>query len=534
MTKTSLSDPLRIDTIALAEGGRIGLTFCPGKKQAHAASGSWDRDLATDLQAIRDWGAVTVLTFMEPQELEAHQVADLGGSVEALGMDWLQLPVRDGGVPGEGFEQAWLYAGHRLRSQLLSGRSVLLHCRGGLGRTGMIAVRLLIELGRQPEEAIAAVRAARPGAIETEAQLRYVLDQKPPAFSGAALDRHMGCLLGGAVGDALGAPVEFESLREIRRRFGPKGITEFDPAFDGLGEITDDTQMTLFTAEGLVLAVDPQGGRELVDPVTSLYHAYLRWYDTQGGCSGRSAGCDETGRPLGHGWLSSHKELWSRRAPGTSTLSALGSDRAGSIQHPINNSKGCGAVMRMAPVGLLPDRLLPARDPRRRVFSLACEVGAITHGHPTGYLSAAVFATTIFELAVGAPLREAMAAAVSELVCWPRHEETLAAVNAALRLAESGSVPDGEAVESLGGGWVAEEALAIALYAALVGETFRSGVELAVNHGGDSDSTGAIAGNLLGLMHGACSIPNGWARDVELRDVIVRVAIDLLELGEAA
>ena len=132
-------------------GGRIGMTFCPGKRQRGAAMGDWERDLAADLARIADWGAAAVATLMEQHELERYGVPGLGEAVEALGMEWHHLPIPDVGVPDSLFEARWFYAGHRLRAHLLAGRRVLLHCRGGLGRTGTIAARLLVELGAAPE-----------------------------------------------------------------------------------------------------------------------------------------------------------------------------------------------------------------------------------------------------------------------------------------------------------------------------------------------------------------------------------------------
>ena len=108
------------------------------------------------------------------------------------------------------------------------------------------------------------------------------------------------------------------------------------------------------------------------------------------------------------------------------------------------------------------------------------------------------------------------------------HEEVSAALDRAVALASRGS-PSAKQVEALGGGWVAEEALAIAVYCALAaGEDFEHGVRLAVNHGGDSDSTGAIAGNLLGAALGTSAIPTRWLEAIELREVIERLGDDLV------
>lgn len=176
---TSLTHPLRIDAAQVINGGLIGMTLCPGKKQPIGMSGEWDRDLELDLCVIREWGAVAVVTLMEAYELAAYQVERLGELVEALGMEWHHLPIPDADVPGEPFEDQWTRVGPALRHHLKQGRRILLHCRGGLGRTGMIAARLLVELGTPPADAILAVRTARVGAIETDAQERHVLGAAP-------------------------------------------------------------------------------------------------------------------------------------------------------------------------------------------------------------------------------------------------------------------------------------------------------------------------------------------------------------------
>ncbi len=320
--------------------------------------------------------------------------------------------------------------------------------------------------------------------------------------------RAVGCLLGGAVGDALGAPVEFASLAAIRARYGPEGIRDFVPAYGVLGAITDDTQMTLFTAEGLLQALRRGRERGIWDPPTMVYHAYLRWLETQGA---RPPYPSEEAR---QGELLGIPALHASRAPGNTCLSALRSGRMGTPEMPLNDSKGCGGVMRAAPAGLV-----GVEDP----FELGCAVAAITHSHPSGYLAAGFLAALIAALAAGAELSEAMAPARSALIQWPRHEECLAAVDEAVRLTrEAPATP--ETVERLGAGWVAEEALAIALFAALATGDLERGVVLAVNHGGDSDSTGAIAGNILGALLGPEAIPARWLEHLELRDEIASLA----------
>jgi ADP-ribosyl-[dinitrogen reductase] hydrolase len=175
LKRTSLTHPLQIAAVAAgAEYGRIGITFCPGKIDRHAMTGAWDRDVATDLDAIREWGAAAIVTLLEPKELSLLSVENLGEEALRRNMLWFHLPIVDVSIPNEQFERKWDTAGERLRAILRSGDDVLVHCRGGLGRAGTIAARLLIELGIEPETAIARVRGVRPGAIETSDQERFV------------------------------------------------------------------------------------------------------------------------------------------------------------------------------------------------------------------------------------------------------------------------------------------------------------------------------------------------------------------------
>jgi ADP-ribosylglycohydrolase len=334
-------------------------------------------------------------------------------------------------------------------------------------------------------------------------------------------DRIRGTLLGGAVGDALGAPIEFDSLRAIRARFGAEGLREPAPAFGRLGAITDDTQMTLFTAEGLILAArDPAfAGRSGM--VRSVHRAYLRWLRTQGERSDHP-----TFERSDEGWLLGVQVLHDRRAPGNTCLSALRAARMGSVEQPLNHSKGCGGVMRIAPVGL--------SGAVGDAFATGCEIAAITHGHPTGFLAAGFLALAIREAASGTPLREACREALEELRRHPAHQECAAAVERAIALSEErrgAAAP--EDVESLGAGWVAEEALAIAIFCALAAPDLEGALRLAVNHGGDSDSTSAIAGNLLGASLGEAAIPTRWLALLELREETLRLAGELAEARSA-
>jgi ADP-ribosyl-[dinitrogen reductase] hydrolase len=178
MMRTSVSHPLGIAEVACGSG-IIGMTFCPGKKGTSTYGDPWDRDLAVDLERIRDWHADAVVTLMEEHEFDLLAVPDLGRAVEASGFEWHHLPIVDVSTPDEIFERSWEHSGEVLRDHLRRGGRVLVHCRGGLGRTGLVAARLLIEFGDPPEEAIFRVRDARPGAIETREQEGYVRSLPP-------------------------------------------------------------------------------------------------------------------------------------------------------------------------------------------------------------------------------------------------------------------------------------------------------------------------------------------------------------------
>ena len=327
------------------------------------------------------------------------------------------------------------------------------------------------------------------------------------------LKKFQGCLLGGAAGDALGAPVEFIRRASIIARFGPQGIQNYAPAYGGIGTITDDTQMTLFTAEGLLEALAGMKPDKAPSVERSVGQAYLRWLLTQGQKPRMEIRRDS--------WLFRQDALHHQRAPGNTCISALIA-----MKHPEefadNDSKGCGGVMRAAPAGLVAWALGSVRD----VFETGCNLAALTHGHPTGILPAGVLAVLIQALVEGATLKEGLHVAKAILREKPQHEETLGALEAAERLAISALSPH-EAIAQLGQAWVAEEALAISVYCALVAPTFREGVILSVNHDGDSDSTGSITGNLLGALYGVQAIPSEWLEPLELRDTITEMATDL-------
>lgn len=319
------------------------------------------------------------------------------------------------------------------------------------------------------------------------------------------LDRFRGCLLGGAIGDALGAPVEFSSAAEIEQRGGV-----LRAYFSG--HITDDTQMTLFTAEGLIKA-----WLSASSPVGAIHAAYRDWHRTQSMRIPDPFAATDS-------WLIQHRSLWSQRAPGLTCMSALA---ASTGPHKAeNDSKGCGGVMRVAPVGLA----------SAWPFELAAAAAELTHGHPTSSAASGAFALLISLLIGGATLRDAIAQMAADLSRRPGAEEAAAAISDARQLAviyPGKGIPAALDASGRGAGWIAEEALAVAIYACLRASDPVKALVLSVEHDGDSDSTGAIAGNILGAALGASWIPADWLQRLELRELINQMAADLLAIKES-
>ena len=325
-------------------------------------------------------------------------------------------------------------------------------------------------------------------------------------------EHYRGCLIGGALGDAFGSTVEFLSIDAIRDKYGEAGITDLVCAESGLAEITDDTQMTLFTAEGILRA---DSNNKIEQTTLSVYHAYLRWLVTQGYPKFKDYDF------IYDGWLLNTKELHAQRAPGNTCLSALLSKEKGTIEKPLNNSKGCGGAMRVAPAGLAYPKVL--------AFNMGAEFAAITHGHASGYLSSGALAYIIASIIEGSNLEEAVEEALAVLKTHEGHDECSLILEKAVELGYS-DLSDREVIKILGEGWVGEEALAIAVYCSLKHkDNYKNAIIASVNHSGDSDSTGAITGNIVGTYLGLNSIPEEWLSKLELREVIIKIADDLLE-----
>ena len=350
-------------------------------------------------------------------------------------------------------------------------------------------------------------------------------------------DQILGCIFGGAIGDALGYPVEFMDEAEIFATYGPEGITELElDKESGKALISDDTQMTLFTANGLLSGESAGKMRKSHwKPRNAVAAAYWDWLATQKYAShGIRPEFDEIEGNVC--WLVYVPELYNLRAPGNTCLSAL-NERGENldliedyIASRINDSKGCGGVMRVAPLALKFHGNIKWLDKE------GAQLAAITHGNSLGYMSAAVFVHIINRLAYNdndmslLEIVEDAKNTVAELFSDdPQIDDLVKIIDKAVELSTNGK-DDLENIHDLGQGWVGEEALAISIYCSLKYQPdMIKGICVSVNHAGDSDSTGSLTGQILGTLFGYNAIPKSWLNNLELHDVIMELSNDLYE-----
>ncbi len=347
------------------------------------------------------------------------------------------------------------------------------------------------------------------------------------------IDKYRGCLLGGAAGDALGYAIEFDREEAIAARYGSHGIRDYHLDERGLAPFSDDTQMTLYTANSLLCSLAALSAHAMVSPAALAAYApaqmaqfYVEWMYTQ-----------VSPFPLAEpkAWISSLPELFASRAPGVTCMNACEAMASGA--KAVNNSKGCGGIMRMAPVGLI--NTCPGFS-GVELQRLGAQLAELTHCHELGWMPAGVFAHIVSLLSrdEASSVQEAATQALSTLPeAFPNAHylgQLQELLRYTLRLADS-DMPDLEAIHALGEGWVAEEALAIGLLCSLRHEDdFAGAITSAVNHGGDSDSTGAIAGNIVGAHLGLAGIPQRYLEHLELRDTISKIADDLFTGPQAS
>ena len=337
------------------------------------------------------------------------------------------------------------------------------------------------------------------------------------------IDKYRGCLIGGAAGDALGYPVEFMKDSDIFSKYGNNGITEYSLE-NGVAEISDDTQMTLFTATGLLYGHTRGMTRGIMGSYPNyVFESYKDWYRTQ---------IERYPLPKEQhtSWLVDIPELFVCRDPGYTCISTISNGINGTINRPLNKSKGCGGVMRVAPVGLY----FSEKWSSEKVDMIGAEVAALTHGHPLGYIPAAGLVHIINLVAHNDDISlidavKDMKRSIAQLFSDKMFlQDFLDLVDKAIELSQKSDINDLDAIRQIGEGWVAEETLAIAIYCSLkYSDDFDKALIASVNHSGDSDSTGAVTGNILGAYLGLKAIPQKYLDNLELKDIIIELADDL-------
>lgn len=498
-----------------------------------------------------------------------------------------RYPIRDVSIPDdcEGVYALMQYFDAVLAN---SSNMIYIHCWGGVGRTGVIVGCYYVYRGATYEQALKLLRQSfkqcpkseRRKTPETQEQEEFIrrftifmetnsksdLTGEEKSFKSKCkstvlsifekvkmlistfrgdstlktelimtrentINKCRGSLVGGAIGDAFGYPVEFvNSFEMIQAKYGEKGITEYDKSYPWLDEhihhykalLSDDTQMTLYTAEGLI-----ESRNRETSMLPTICNAYIAWYGPQVGRKVRITYDSK---------LAKIDELNQRRAPGSTCLTALNDIYKG--HEPHNTSKGCGGIMRTAPIGIFGathDWTL------KKTGIIAGEAAELTHQHKMSTFASAVQAMIIQSciLAEDAITSETFKQIVEDALAklpemYPGYnsllEDFVRLMHKAIKL-EDNLLRDWEIIENgLGGGWVAEETLAISIFSVLRHiNDFKACMICAVNHGGDSDSTGAVAGNIIGSILGYDAIPDEFTNSLQLHDLIVKMSDDLIE-----
>jgi ADP-ribosyl-[dinitrogen reductase] hydrolase len=485
--RTSTTDPLLIDDVPTPGGGRLGLTFLPGKIDDRAKTGRWHRDLDVDLDVVAEWQPDLLLTLMESHEFDTLGVPQFAEVVGRRFPGWRHLPIVDVGVPDEMFEQAWERSGAEARSVLSRGGKVLIHCRGGIGRTGMIAARLLVELGESPQAAITSVRKGRPSRIETPDQEEHVRAQ---VWVDPLRDRIRGMMLGAAIGDALGSAFEFMASDDIRRIVGSSAVLDYFSGQPGSllagrkpGYPTDDTAMTLALVNALTSG----------EPVTAI--------------SMQTA----FGELLGDG--GPYGKMYQLGAPGGACEAFLRAYDAGRGpgEEISPDQGGNGSAMRAHPCGVFADRSY--------VTEIAAEQARLSHPHLAAVASAQTVALIVHEALYNGSFTKRLPSEITELrmvKAWEwAHRDMVRGDTLPPRLRDVSKMS----------GWVTV-ATAHAI-AELYVDDIETGIGMAAGSGKDTDTVASIAGAMLGALHGAHRLPVRWIDGLKYREVVEAAADSL-------
>jgi ADP-ribosyl-[dinitrogen reductase] hydrolase len=476
-TRSSRSHPLSIDVVTAPGGGQIGMTLCPGRIGPSAGGGPWERNLDVDIDTIAAWEPDLILTLMQDRDFAPCGVPQFAAVLSRRFAGWRHLPIVDGGVPDAAFERSWETAGAEARGVLRRGGKVLIHCRAGLGRTGTVAARLLVELGSSAADAMAAVRRARANTIENRDQEEYVRRQRPVTDTVAAedprKDRVEGMMLGAAIGDALGSAFEFLSSTSIAASIGSAVAREFYPAQPGSlmyarkpGIPTDDTAMTLALVDALTGA-----GVPTPRTIQDAFGSALR---------------KSTGR---------YGDMFWQGGPGGACIAMLRAYDGGAqpFERIDADAGGNGAAMRAHPCGAFASRAVVAQ--------IAALQARISHPHPGAVAAAQVVALVVHDGIFAGRLTNELPPEITDphmIEAWDfAHRQLVRGASLPKHLRD---------VDMAGWNTVAAAHAIAQLYA----DDIETGIGIAAASGRDTDTVASIVGAMLGAVHGRRALPQRW------------------------
>lgn len=335
-------------------------------------------------------------------------------------------------------------------------------------------------------------------------------------------DRFIGCILGGAIGDAMGYAVEGLAPLELEQYFEDGKITEpYINEETGKMLISDDTQMTLFTMDGMMWAYIRCNSRGIGSYEGSgVWQSYARWYYTQ-----TNIILDEyiihkhehepvALSSIGVKTILEYDELYSSRNPSEESLLSLETLQMGTLEVPISGFKDASCLTRVAPVGLF------LHDDPASAFLVAARLAAITHGNPTGYLAAGTYACILAEILNEKNLDEAVRTGLLELKKYSYIDEVNDTLEYALHLSECDYDWE-QSLELIGADNSAETVLAMGVYCALKAERYEEAVTFGANSMGLSSSVASVAGSLAGAFLGDMAIPKEWKSRLELKEMML-------------